>query len=144
MSLDNPSRLDLFLRGFRDNPNRRIYLYCGVGLLTILAVLFALDRFGGYKRDRDIKNARIAVNGAAKDLKDAQNAVVVDQVDVAVKTIRMQEAVNAAVLAVETTETQKLEVNRAAQNLANAVAANRPVDVSAADIEKKLDALGVK
>lgn len=144
MSLENPSWAEIFVDWFRADRTHRIYVWLVVGIIAIGGTLFALDRVSGYKRDRDIKNARIAVNSAAQDLKDAQSKAIPDQIDVVVKTEKMKEAVNAAVLAVNSTDAQKVEVNRASQNLANAVAANRPVDVTAADIEKRLDELGVK
>lgn len=145
MSLENPSYTELALDRWRmASGTVKAIIVCAVILVVVGGVLFTIDRLTGWKQARDIKNARIAVNAAANDLKTAQDALTPDKVDIAVKTIQMQEATNAALLAVNATETQKIEVNRASQNLANAAAANRPVGVSAADIEKRLDELGVK
>lgn len=118
----------------------------GVGGAVVLlgATLLLFDKCGTYFDDKKTTKLRANVNAAAQELKDAQANKDKDNIDVIVKTERMKAAVNAAVDAANATDAAKMEVARATQNLANAAASNRAVDVSVVEINRQLDNLGIK
>lgn len=122
----------------------KIIAGCVIGLVALGAILWAVSGIKTAYQNRQITKARQGVNVAAKELKDAQGAVNADRTDVAIKTEILKEKVQNAVDAISATDEQKAVVNQATANLANAVAANRPVGTTPAEIEKMLDDLGVK
>ena len=113
-----------------------------IGLVIVL--LFAwwgLTRVYDWYAVRQIDKLKANVNAATEELKQAQANVQQDKVDEAVKLEQVKAATNQYVEAVNATDAAKAETNRALTNLSNAVNANHPVNITADDLQKRLDEL---
>ena len=113
-----------------------------IGLVIVL--LFAwwgLTRVYDWYGTRQIDKLKANVNAATEELKQAQANVQQDKVDEAVKLEQVKAATNQYVEAVNATDAAKAETNRALTNLSNAVNANHPVNITADDLQKRLDEL---
>ena len=113
-----------------------------IGLVIVL--LFAwwgLTKAYDWYGTRQIDKLKANVNAATEELKQAQANVQQDKVDEAVKLEQVKAATNQYVEAVNATDAAKAETNRALTNLSNAVNANHPVNITADDLQKRLDEL---
>ena len=113
-----------------------------IGLVIVL--LFAwwgLTRVYDWYGTRQIDKLKANVNAATEELKQAQANVQQDKIDEAVKLEQVKAATNQYVEAVNATDAAKAETNRALTNLSNAVNANHPVNITADDLQKRLDEL---
>ena len=113
-----------------------------IGLVIVL--LFAwwgLTRVYDWYGTRQIDKLKANVNAATEELKRAQANVQQDKIDEAVKLEQVKAATNQYVEAVNATDAAKAETNRALTNLSNAVNANHPVNITADDLQKRLDEL---
>ena len=113
-----------------------------IGLVIVL--LFAwwgLTRVYDWYGTRQIDKLKANVNAATEELKQAQANVQQDKVDEAVKLEQVKAATNQYVEAVNATDAAKAETNRALTNLSNAVNNQHPVNITADDLQKRLDEL---
>ena len=113
-----------------------------IGLVIVL--LFAwwgLTRVYDWYGTRQIDKLKANVNAATEELKQAQANVQQDKIDEAVKLEQVKAATNQYVEAVNATDAAKAETNRALTNLSNAVNANHPVNITADDLQKRLEEL---
>lgn len=118
-----------------------IAVSCFAGLVLLW---YLFTQVQSCRTDRAIKKDLRAVNAATKEVANAQIVVIQAQANVNAAVEKVKEATNAVVVATQASEAGQRDVNTAVQNLANAVAANRPVDVNAADLERRLNDLGVQ
>ena len=113
-----------------------------IGLVIVL--LFAwwgLTRVYDWYGTRQIDKLKANVNAATEELKQAQANVQQYKIDEAVKLEQVKAATNQYVEAVNATDAAKAETNRELTNLSNAVNANHPVNITADDLQKRLEEL---
>jgi seryl-tRNA synthetase len=113
-----------------------------IGLVGLLLLGWWLITAGeSWYSTRQIDKLKANVNTALKAVNAAQANVQQDKIDEAVKLEEVKAATNQYVEAVNATDTARAETNRALTNLSNAVNANHPVNITADDLQKRLDEL---
>lgn len=145
MSLDNPTKTEKILTAWKGWPMAmRVGVPLVIGLVILGAVLFGASKVSNWWGNRQIDKARANVNAALVELKQAEANKAADETAVAVAVEKVKQAAEDVVIASNTAEKGREEINAATQNLANVAAANRPTGTVASDLEKKLDQLGVQ
>lgn len=119
----------------------KIVGYCLIGLLLLGAVLFTMDKCGGYFSSRDIDKAKANLNAALANVNAAKDVVVNDRIDEAVVLEQVKQAANDVITASNATDQAKAEANAAVANYIAAKNANRPTGTTEADLDAKMRAL---
>lgn len=138
MSLENPTILDKTINWLKASANRRIIIYVVAALFVIGLVLFAFDRCGNWKNNRQIEKLRTNVSLATNELKQVQSNIANAKQDEAVKLQAVNIAVNDYTAKSNATDAAKAATNQAIVNMQSAVNANKSVDVTASDLENQL------
>jgi hypothetical protein len=113
-----------------------------IGLVGLLLLGWWLITAGeSWYNTRQIDKLKANVNTALKAVNAAQANVQQDKIDEAVKLEEVKAATNQYVEAVNATDAARTETNRALTNLSSAVNANHPVNITADDLQKRLDEL---
>ena len=141
MSLDNPTTFEKVIAYIKGFLPIKIWLILGGLVIVLLFAWWGLTRVYDWYGTRQIDKLKANVNAATEELKQAQANVQQDKVDEAVKLEQVKAATNQYVEAVNATDAAKAETNRALTNLSNAVNANHPVNITADDLQKRLDEL---
>lgn len=117
---------------------------CVAGLVLIGIVLFGFSKCSTYLADRKAEQLKTNVNLAINAIQAAQSNKQVDDIDRAVKMGQLNQAVNEAINAANTTDEAKKATNQALANVNAAVAANRPVGTTGSELSKQLDGLNIQ
>ncbi len=143
MSLVNPNTFEKVWNWLTTaSPARKALTYALLGLIVLGGLLFAIDRVSGWYHQRQIEHLKANVNAATDELKGIQANVVIEKVLANQAMENVNVAVKEYANAVNATDTARGETNRALQNMSNAVNGNRPVGVTANDLDRQLKELG--
>jgi len=110
------------------------------GLILIAIVLFALDRFGTWRSNRDIDKRKANINAVLANIETKESTIANLQTEVALEKQAANIETKALLENINTTEATKEETNRALGNLANAKGKDT-TNSSVADLEKLLKQL---
>jgi preprotein translocase subunit SecF len=144
MSLTDPNILEKIIAAWRVFAYKKILLYAILGLVILGATLFAFDRYGKWRDSRDRTKLQANVNIALKELANVKADVTKDKQDEAVAIEKVKEATNSYIDAQNASTEARNAVNQALVNLQTQVNANKPVGTTAADLERRLNELGVE
>lgn len=139
MSLDNPTKTERLLAWIKTPKGIKVALYCLGGIVLLGAILYVASATREWWSGRQIDKLKANVNVATKELEQSQANVAKAKQD---EQLALQN-VNAAVIdyteKTNATDAAKLDTNRAMQNMANAVNANRNVNLNISDLDKRLN-----
>lgn len=110
---------------------------CAAALVLLGFVLFGIDRCSSWRFTRDIDKRKVNVNAALSNIAEREKTIAnlneqqaAEKEAVKIEAQELQNAVNA-------TNEQRVETNRALENL-NASRNSNAVNVSVSDLEEKL------
>ena len=128
---------------FSDRFNRYRIIIIAIALLALLGlVLFTFDRCGGYFSNRQIDKIKANVNAATEDLKAVQANIQKEKQAEAAALERVKIETNTYLGAVNASDAARAETNRAIQNMQSAINGNRPVNITADELDRRLRELG--
>ena len=139
MSLDSPTKTERFLAWVRTPNGVKAVLWCVGGLIVLGVFLYATAQVSDWWKGREIDKLKANVNVAVDKLKASQNTVAEAKKEEAVALQAVNNAVQDYTMKTNATDGAKAETNRALQNMANAVNANRNIGITASDLEKRLN-----
>jgi len=139
MALDNPTKIERFLVWARTPKGIKAMLYCFCGLVILGLSLYIVAQVSDWWQGREIDKLKSNVNVALDNLKTAQNTIVEAKKEEAVALQAVNNAVQDYTMKTNATDGAKAETNRALQNMASAINANRNVSITANDLEKRLN-----
>ena len=137
MSLTNPNTFDKAWGILKMKP-----VYIGLGLLVLLgAVLFTIKKVSDWNFSRGVKHDKQAIANQVAEIANTQAEIANLSVKKAEQVANVAKDTQALLDAANASQQARNATNGALSNLAAAVNANRSVDVSAIDIQRKLDEL---
>jgi hypothetical protein len=110
-------------------------------LITLGGLLFLLDRISGWWSGRKIDQIKANVSVATQELKDIQANVAKEKQAEAAALERVKIETNTYLEAVNASNDARTQTNQAIQNMQSAINANRPVNITAEQLDQKLKEL---
>lgn len=107
-------------------------------LIALGGTLFLLDRISGWWSGRKIDQIKANVNVATQELKDIQANVAKEKQAEAAALERVKIETNSYLEAVNASNDARTQTNQAIQNMQSAMNANRPVNITADELDRKL------
>lgn len=110
---------------------------CFAALALLALVLFTMDRCGSYRFGRDIDKRKANVNAALSNIANIQAQKSELEKQEAVEKERVRIEIENLANAVNATDAQRLETNKALENL-NAARNGNAMNVTVQELEEKL------
>ncbi len=139
MALDNPTKIERFLAWVKTPNGIKALLYAGGAIVALGLFLWATSYATKWWQGREIDKLKANVNAATKTLEESQANVAAAKKEEQMALQNVNTAVIDYTEKTNATDAAKLDTNRAMQNMANAVNANRNVNLNIGDLEKRLN-----
>lgn len=138
MPLDNPTKFERLLKWVQTPKGIKVALYCLGALVLLGGILWAVSATQEWWSGRQIDKLKANVNVATKELEQSQANVAKAKQDEQLALQNVNVAVADYTTKTNATDAAKAETDRALRNMANAVNANRNVNLNISDLERRL------
>ena len=139
MPLDNPTKLERLFAWIKTPKGVKVALYCLGGIVLLGIVLYIASATSEWWSGRQIDKLKANVNAATKELEQSQANVAKAKQEEQLALQNVNAAVADYTTKTNATDAAKAETDRALRNMANAVNANRNVNLNISDLEKRLN-----